>query len=570
MKIWRFLTSAVIVWAIVGMGGVMVTPAYAAEDWYAEYFNNTQLAGSPQLTRYEKSLSLNWGWESPGAAIPRDNFSARLTRDVWFAGGTYRFTYRSDDGLRLWINDVLVIDSWREQAAAWLESNYYVPAGVNHVRIEYFELAGTAMLQIGWEKVQAGATWNAGYYANMNLSGDPILARSDAAIDFDWGSGSPGAAVPSDRFSARWHRTLGFEAGTYRFSASADDGVRIFIDGQLVLNAWVKQKLPNTHQADITLTKGQHAVVVEYFEEGGESAVHVWWTRLDAIQGWQGRYFDNREFRGGPALIRDDAEINFDWGESAPAAWLPDDNFSVQWVRTLTLKPGLYRFNARADDGIRLWIDDSDLRLNHWEPQNYVWHYQDWHYLEGVHTLRVEYFELTGSARIQFWWDYAATAAIAQATPPSPTYTPLSGIGTTKPSSPGGTIGTVQLPGPWVGEYFNSRDLTKLPVLVRTDSVIDFDWGWEAPFPEMPANQFAVRWTGTFNFTKGVYRFTTTTDDGIRLYVDDRLVLNNWRPMRGTRYATVTLGPGDHVVQVEYFEAMQAAKARVQWTRVSD
>jgi hypothetical protein len=283
MKIWRVLISVVILWAVVGMESLLVTPTYAAEEWYAEYYNNTQLAGSPQLTRYEKSLTLNWGWESPGAGISRDNFSVRLTRDVWFTGGTYRFTFRSDDGLRLWINDVLMIDSWREQAASWLETDHYVPAGVNRVRIEYYELAGIALLQIGWDKVEAGATWLAGYYNNMELTGDPVLTRSDAAIDFDWGSGSPGAAVPSDRFSARWHRNLGFEAGTYRFYASADDGVRIFVDGQLILNAWVKQKLPNTHQADITLSQGQHAVVIEYFEEGGESAVHVWWTRLDAV-----------------------------------------------------------------------------------------------------------------------------------------------------------------------------------------------------------------------------------------------------------------------------------------------
>ncbi len=112
--------------------------------------------------------------------------------------------------------------------------------------------------------------------------------------------------------------------------------------------------------------------------------------------------------------------------------------------------------------------------------------------------------------------------------------------------------------------------MRKAPALVRTDPVIDFDWGWEAPTPELPVNQFAVRWTGTFNFQQGVYRFTTTTDDGVRLYIDDRIILDNWRPMRGNRYATVALEPGEHFVKVEYFEAMEAAKARVQWTRVSD
>jgi hypothetical protein len=100
--------------------------------------------------------------------------------------------------------------------------------------------------------------------------------------------------------------------------------------------------------------------------------------------------------------------------------------------------------------------------------------------------------------------------------------------------------------------------------------VIDFDWGWESPSPELPANQFAVRWTGKYYFEEGRYRFTTTTDDGVRVYVDDRLVLSNWRPMRGTRYASINLASGEHDVRVEYFEAMQAAKARFHWTRIGD
>ncbi len=570
MKIYRCLLSIVILAVMLGMGGVAVKPAYTASGWYAEYFANHQLTGSPQLTRYENTLTLNWGWESPGAEIPNDFFSARLTRETWFAGGTYRFLFRTDDGLRMWINDVLVIDKWREQAATWQEVDHYVPAGVNRVRIEYFELTGIALLQVGWEKVQAGATWHGGYYSNVEFAGDPVLTRNDGAIAFDWGSGSPGPAVPADDFSVRWHRPLGFEAGTYRFYASADDGVRIFVDGQLILDAWINQALPNTHSADVTLSQGQHAIVVEYFEGGGESAVHVWWTRLDSIQGWQGRYYDNGDFSGGPALLRDDAEINFDWGEGAPVNWMPDDDFSVQWVRTINFKPGLYRFNARVDDGIRLWIDDVDLRLNYWEPQDYVWRYQDWHWLEGPHTLRLEYFEQAGSARIQFWWEYAATAKIAQTTPPSPVYLPPSYIGTSPPASPKTDENAMVLPGPWVGEYFAGRDMRKEPVLVRTDSVIDFDWKWEAPIPDMPANQFAVRWTGSFYFKEGVYRFTTTTDDGVRLYVDDRVILSNWRPMRGVRYTTITLEPGEHEVKVEYFEAMQAAKARVNWTQVGD
>ncbi len=544
-------------------------PIAAAGEWYAEYFSNVDLAGAPTLTRFEVDINHDWGTGSPGGGVPADNFSARYTRDIWFSTGTHRFSYRSDDGIRVWINDVLIVDDWNDHAAIWRSVDHFVPGGVNRVRIEHYERSGTAALQIGWELVTGNGAWTASFWDNPYLSGSAVHGRLDAAVDFDWGNGSPDPKVPVDNFSARWSRALGFEAGTYRFFASADDGVRIYVDGRLVVDAWFKQSLPNTRSGDLALSAGNHTVVVDYFEQGGEAAIHVWWDRVDTLGGWEGRYYDNRELRGAPALIRDDREINFDWGEGSPVSWMTSDNFSVRWTRTINLRPGLYRFNSRSDDGIRLWIDDIDLRLNHWEPQEYTWHYQDWHWLEGPHTLRVEYFEGTGSARVQFWWDYAATVEAAQAMAPSPVYRFTTAP--QPPSTPQPTPKTppgVQLPGPWQGEYFTGRDLQQQPVLVRTDQVIDFDWGWASPDDSIPVNQFAVRWTGTFDFEGGRYRFTTFTDDGVRVYVDGRLVINSWRPMRGTRYATVNLTSGQHTIVVEYFEATQAARARLTWQRL--
>ncbi len=548
-------------------------PALSASDWYAEYFTDVNLSGAPALVRYESRLYFEWGAGSPGAGIPSDNFSARFTRDEWFEGGTYRFSYRSDDGIRLWIDDALVIDDWRDRNATWSIVDHYVAPGVRRVRVEYYERGGGAALQVAWEKVSGGAAWRADYYNNRTLSGAPVLTRYDAAIDFDWGNGSPDATVPVDNFSVRWTHALGFEAGTYRFYASCDDGVRIYVDGRLVVDAWQNQKLPNTRSGDIALSTGQHTVVVEYYEEGGLASAHVWWNRLDTIKGWEGRYFDNRDLRGGPALVHDDAEINFDWGQGAPVSWMPSDNFSVQWIRTLNFTPGLYRFNTRSDDGMRLWIDDVSLHMDYWTSQDNVWRYQDWHYLSGPHTLRVEYFEAAGNARMQFWWDYAATVEAARAMVPSSNYGFVSapGTGTSIPRTPvpsSPSQPTVQYPGPWQGEYFNARDLTKTPLLTRTDEAINFDWKLGSPATEIPVNEFAARWTGTFAFEAGRYRFTTTTDDGVRLYVNDRLVINSWYPMRGTRTVTLTLPEGNATIRMEYFERTGAATARLTWRKL--
>jgi hypothetical protein len=545
--LWRLSAALVAALALVSL---VAPPAGAQGSWFAEYFANTNLSGAPVITRYESALSFDWGNGSPGGGVPSDNFSARWTRTEWFESGTYRFSYRSDDGVRIWVGSTLVVDDWRERQATQSAVDRYIPRGTYTVRVEYYERTGTAALWAAWERISGGAGWRGEYFSNRDLSGSPVLVRTDAAVDFDWGTASPDPAVPADNFSVRWTRTLGFNPGTYRFYASCDDGVRISVDGTRVVDAWYDQRLPNTRSGDITLSSGQHTVVVEYYEHGDKASAHVWWDLLTAFSYWQGRYYDNAELRGGPALIRDDREINFDWGEGAPADWMPADNFSVLWTRQVTFSPGYYKFNVQSDDGVRVWLDGA-LLMDYWQPQDYVWRYVDGTYLQGPHTLKVEYFERTGSARIRFWWE----ASGAGGTPVAPV--------TPAPVTPAPT-----LPGPWQAEYYNSQSLSGAPVLVRSDAAIDFNWLFGSPAAGVNRDYFSVRWTGAFPFEGGRYKFTTTTDDGVRLYVDERPVINAWRAMRGSRVAYVDVAPGNHTLRMEYFERTQAAMARLTWQRI--
>jgi hypothetical protein len=177
----------------------------------------------------------------------------------------------------------------------------------------------------------------------------------------------------------------------------------------------------------VVLTEGQHTILVEYYEGTGEASIHVWWKRLGSFSGWEGNYYDNVELRGGPTLIRDDREINFDWGEGGPAVGMPGDKFSVVWTRQIDFSPGFYRLNVRADDGVRVWLDDG-LVMDYWRPQEYEWHYADGFYLAGNHTLKVAYFERGGGARVRFWWELSNTTPSpegpGQAPKPAPSPTP--------------------------------------------------------------------------------------------------------------------------------------------------
>ena len=168
----------VIVMIIVG-SALTAGPALAQTTWYAEYFANPTLSGGPVLTRYERELNFDWGGGSPGGGVPADNFSARWTGSFWFDGGTYRFSHRSDDGIRVWVDDLLVVDDWQDQQAAWSFVDQYISRGTHTVQVEYYERTGGARAQVAWRRLSGGDVWRGEYYDNRDLSGAPDLVRYD-------------------------------------------------------------------------------------------------------------------------------------------------------------------------------------------------------------------------------------------------------------------------------------------------------------------------------------------------------------------------------------------------------
>ncbi len=118
--------------------------------------------------------------------------------------------------------------------------------------------------------------------------------------------------------------------------------------------------------------------------------------------GWKGEYFNNTDVSGAPAVVRDDEMIAFDWGQAYPLPGVGVDNFSVRWTRELELPAGTYRFTLRADDGVRLWVNEA-LLIDRWTA-GYATTESVVQLPAGVHTVRVEYFEATGEARVFLEW----------------------------------------------------------------------------------------------------------------------------------------------------------------------
>jgi hypothetical protein len=117
------------------------------------------------------------------------------------------------------------------------------------------------------------------YYNNLTMSGTPSLVRVDNHINFDWGTGSPASSVPPGNFSARWKGNFQLPAGNYSFVTTGSDGVRLYVDGNLVLDRW-RDQAATTYTSVQSLSGGTHLITVEYYESTGWPSVHLTWQKL--------------------------------------------------------------------------------------------------------------------------------------------------------------------------------------------------------------------------------------------------------------------------------------------------
>lgn len=156
------LLLGVLVWRFVPVNAE--TPEPVANYWEGEYFPfysprgmDPRLGTTPQtrptLVRNDLGIDFDWGRESPGPGLPPDQFSARWTRIVRFAEGTYRFRLKSDDGVRLYVNDVLKVDRWLDNRGLEQTVDVKLSEGNHKLRVEYYENWGNASIRVGWEPI---------------------------------------------------------------------------------------------------------------------------------------------------------------------------------------------------------------------------------------------------------------------------------------------------------------------------------------------------------------------------------------------------------------------------------
>ncbi|MCU0315584.1 MAG: PA14 domain-containing protein [Fimbriimonadaceae bacterium] len=270
------------------------------------YFAGMNLSGSPVLTRTDSTVNFSWGSSSYTSGGSTDNFSVRWEGEVQATTtGSYTFSTLTDDGVRLWVNGTLVIDNWTNHGDTWDTSPIIsLTAGQKvSIKMEFFENGGGATAQLHWTtpgnarqvipmsqlypatgsssgSSGTGTGLKASFYSGMSLSGSPLLTRTDSTVNFSWGNGSYTSGGPTNNFSAKWEGEVqATAAGNYTFSTLSDDGVRLYVNGNLVINNWTNHGDTWDTSAAVNLTAGQKVTIrMEYFENGGGATAQLHWT----------------------------------------------------------------------------------------------------------------------------------------------------------------------------------------------------------------------------------------------------------------------------------------------------
>jgi len=676
-----------------------------AKQWVAEYFTNRDLEGTPWLSTTASQIAFEWGYEGPlsdflqslvGPWLPgsatEDHFSARWTTTRYFDAGWYWFETLADDGIRVLVDDRLIINEWHAQPATKASRDHYVQAGMHVVTVEYFERTGTATARFSY----GPRNWWGYVYPTADASGAPTHTLEVSEPAYEWRH-LPPVDTPGDRFSVKVEGFVDVQDGSeLRFHALATGGIRIAVDDVVVFDAlaspsgpylsnpisvkagvrkisvvfsnratrpvagdgriflsgfrvgwftdgwditvyhdprrhelrdrpsqdqrpdhdyqtlhgmglsgtplttvvlptlqlpgddftarlglpddatWIsllahrgfvssgrrhrfrliasrgfalivdgRALLDNIHglavgtyDAEVELAPGVHDLVVAYYGAGW--GAHLMLDDVTTSM-WTATWWPNEDLSGPPAATTKVDRIDFDWGWGGPGIpGIGTDHFSASFDTEVHLRRGRYRFVVRADDGVRLYVDRRLVVDSWFAPRSTS------ETVEAVEVdlqggpvpLRLEYVDRTRDARVQL--DYAAVS--------------------------------------YLGAYYRSsrnlgRDVTNTnvtpPILYRYEPALDFDWGLAPPDPRVGRDTFSVRWTGLIDLPVGRYWVRTTSDDGVRLLLDGKLVIDRWQNQAATQQSRMLdLVGREHEVTLEYYDHASLAECRLTFDRV--
>ena len=284
-------------------------------------------------------------------------------------------------------------------------------------------------------------------------------------------------------------------------------------------------------------TSGQNTyLVVDWCVQSSYGEVS--WLHLPD---WQVTYYGD-ESLGSVCAVGTDSEtyLFHDWGDAGPAHGCPAESFSARFSRSLEFPGGEYTFALGYEHGAQLKIDGSPI-IDGWSGPGE--HYATVDLTAGDHRIDVEVRHGAGSAALSaFWW------------------------------GPGFELSRdAQEASRWYGEYWPNQTLWWDPAVTVQggDGMLDHQWTNGPPTAGLPVDHFSTRFRRTISLGAGQWQFDVSSDDGVRFWVDDVLILDEWQDQVAVFTPTVNVKSGAHELRVEHYENLEWAKVGVSWAQVS-
>ena len=257
---WIFLSGVALILLVINAGPgarPAAAQAVAGAGLEAQYYDNKNLT-SAKLTRTDPQINFSWGKRSPSRQIAPNSFSARWSGQVEApASGTYTFHTYTSDGVRLWVDDKLIIDHWGNQSAREWSGQIPLQAGERYpIKIEYFEGTGRATAKLSWSgpgiakqivpedrlytSAIDGQRWSdpATWGGQLPQAGDTVTIPADKTVLLD--------TSPPTLKGVQIDGTLVFDERDLTLSADW-----IMVHGKLQIGA---EGAPFSHKARISLT----------------------------------------------------------------------------------------------------------------------------------------------------------------------------------------------------------------------------------------------------------------------------------------------------------------------------
>lgn len=374
---------------------------------------------------------------------------------------------------------------------------------------------GCVLESLEQRRLLAGEGLSAIYYDNENL-GAIRLKRTDPVVDFAFADGSPDAAVGADTFSARWTGliTPAFSE-TYTFHVNADDGARLYIENNLIIDNWGVGGPPAEQTGTFALTGATPVSIrLEYYEISANASVKLEWSSNSQTR--QVIPQSALTADAGAPLVPQNLRVTDHSADTVTLAWdhAPDDVFTMGYnvyrngvkvgpftpdrvYTDVGLTPGTsYTYTVRALDGVNNLSGLSDPA-----------------------TVTTEAVDIFGVSAV----------------------------------------------------FYDNPDFTTSRAK-RVDRTLNADFGEDGPDPSVAPETWSGRWTGRLRpeFSE-TYTFITTSDDGVRLYINDALLIDNFTIHTATEDTVTKVldSSKEYRIRVEFFDNFAGAEIKLEWQSAS-